>query len=343
MVEAEAAAMDAADVQLTSHEAEVTHVIVEGKLFVPAPFHDVPTPMLLQCPECKQQHIDVPDDSCKNCGNTYRTASHHVTVENSGACCAHPEKWDNPPHKTHRCKFCGHKWRPFPFPSFGVTEEEIRKFWSQLSDKDWDEALSMANEMVNSPEAKTAAIVELVQSSGFKKIGLQMNLWARFLREPADQVDHIRLAFIDTNGAQFGDSIPWDQFLSSVMQLCGVEAARADLLITAFKNDYPITIEMDPGDKYKLEAVPLADIDAEARDPVHEENGKWYFWEETWADRQGPFDTELQARNACEQYAQALVGDATRGWLETLQKITRDGSRSAGQIVPIRKPSTPQD
>jgi hypothetical protein len=37
-------------------------------------------------------------------------------------------------------------------------------------------------------------------------------------------------------------------------------------------------------------------------DPVHEEVGKWWFWDETWADRLGPFDTELQARERLEEY-----------------------------------------
>jgi len=32
--------------------------------------------------------------------------------------------------------------------------------------------------------------------------------------------------------------------------------------------------------------------------PVHEENGKWYFWIETWHDREGPFSSEAQANMA---------------------------------------------
>jgi hypothetical protein len=41
-------------------------------------------------------------------------------------------------------------------------------------------------------------------------------------------------------------------------------------------------------------------------DPVHFENGSWYFYEETWAHRQGPFTTEAEAREACVRYAQFL-------------------------------------
>ncbi len=37
-------------------------------------------------------------------------------------------------------------------------------------------------------------------------------------------------------------------------------------------------------------------------DPVHSEAGKWYFYDETWADRQGPFDTEAEARASLKHY-----------------------------------------
>jgi len=37
-------------------------------------------------------------------------------------------------------------------------------------------------------------------------------------------------------------------------------------------------------------------------DPIHEEDEKWYFWNEVWADRHGPFDTEVEAREALHVY-----------------------------------------
>jgi hypothetical protein len=40
--------------------------------------------------------------------------------------------------------------------------------------------------------------------------------------------------------------------------------------------------------------------------PVHEENGKWYFWDEAWADRYGPFDTEKECRDGLEMYCATL-------------------------------------
>ena len=36
--------------------------------------------------------------------------------------------------------------------------------------------------------------------------------------------------------------------------------------------------------------------------PIHQEDGKWYFWEETWADRQGPFDTLQECKDVLKRY-----------------------------------------
>jgi len=36
--------------------------------------------------------------------------------------------------------------------------------------------------------------------------------------------------------------------------------------------------------------------------PIHEENGKWFFWDETWADRLGPYDSEKTARKKLKEY-----------------------------------------
>lgn len=43
-------------------------------------------------------------------------------------------------------------------------------------------------------------------------------------------------------------------------------------------------------------------------DPVHCDDGKWYFWDETWADRQGPYDTEDEARNKMQDYVEKVLG-----------------------------------
>jgi hypothetical protein len=48
-------------------------------------------------------------------------------------------------------------------------------------------------------------------------------------------------------------------------------------------------------------------------DPVHEEDGKWYFWDETWADRHGPYDTEEIARAELKKYCDYLDGELNDG------------------------------
>lgn len=54
---------------------------------------DDPIPMILFCPACGCQHIDVPDG-----------------------------EWINPPHRSHLCETCGHIWRPADAPTSGVLE-----------------------------------------------------------------------------------------------------------------------------------------------------------------------------------------------------------------------------
>lgn len=41
-------------------------------------------------------------------------------------------------------------------------------------------------------------------------------------------------------------------------------------------------------------------------DPVHYENGAWWFWDETGADRFGPYPSEISAREALTAYANYL-------------------------------------
>jgi len=44
-----------------------------------------------------------------------------------------------------------------------------------------------------------------------------------------------------------------------------------------------------------------------SNDPVHNENGQWYFWDETWAERYGPYATEREARCTLESYAAQML------------------------------------
>jgi hypothetical protein len=57
--------------------------------------------MVLFCPKCGMQHID-------------RSDVDKVPVRLQGLA------WDNPPHRSHLCRGCGHIWRPADVPTNGV-------------------------------------------------------------------------------------------------------------------------------------------------------------------------------------------------------------------------------
>jgi len=43
-------------------------------------------------------------------------------------------------------------------------------------------------------------------------------------------------------------------------------------------------------------------------DPLHLHEGKWWFWDETWADRHGPYLTRTGAKAALEVYCREVLG-----------------------------------
>lgn len=44
----------------------------------------------------------------------------------------------------------------------------------------------------------------------------------------------------------------------------------------------------------------------EYTNPVHENDGKWYFWNETWSGVLGPYLTESIADEQCSLYGKSL-------------------------------------
>jgi len=40
--------------------------------------------------------------------------------------------------------------------------------------------------------------------------------------------------------------------------------------------------------------------------PIHEFEGEWYFWDENWLNRFGPYETKEEAQKACRYYAENL-------------------------------------
>lgn len=47
-----------------------------------------------------------------------------------------------------------------------------------------------------------------------------------------------------------------------------------------------------------------------SNDPVHRYGEHWWFWDETWADRHGPYSDEQRARNALRAYVRISLDDA---------------------------------
>ena len=41
-------------------------------------------------------------------------------------------------------------------------------------------------------------------------------------------------------------------------------------------------------------------------DPVCEDDGYWYFWDETWTEQFGPFSSESEARECLAAYCKHL-------------------------------------
>lgn len=89
--------------------------------------------------------------------------------------------------------------------------------------------------------------------------------------------------------------------------------------------DLDLAATLGPGGEAKAVAKQLTPIDMAAYEsavksvkeqkvrtnPVHEKDGKWYFWDETWSDRIGPYDSEQEANKKIRDYAHFLeTGDA---------------------------------
>ena len=82
------------------------------------PKENAPIDMLLHCPRCHVQHVDVPKScdmgrGCDAVGVCYAEA--HGEPERCTA-------WTNRPHRSHLCADCGYIWRPADVPTNGVTE-----------------------------------------------------------------------------------------------------------------------------------------------------------------------------------------------------------------------------
>lgn len=67
--------------------------------------YPAPINMILFCPQCGFQHIDIAEDE--------------DVLESEGLS---PGVWKNPPHRSHLCAECGFIWRPADVPTNGVSK-----------------------------------------------------------------------------------------------------------------------------------------------------------------------------------------------------------------------------
>jgi hypothetical protein len=84
-----------------------------------------PVDMLLFCPQCGEQHVDEANPGvCEICGGEKDDFPRN---EGSLICaCGNFTEWLNPPHKSHRCNFCNHVWRPADVPTNGVLTTKTK-------------------------------------------------------------------------------------------------------------------------------------------------------------------------------------------------------------------------
>jgi hypothetical protein len=73
-----------------------------------------PIPMLLFCPRCGMQHVDAPMTEEQYTERLHESAWWELGGEK-------PERWTNPPHRSHLCHGCGHIWRPADVATNGVA------------------------------------------------------------------------------------------------------------------------------------------------------------------------------------------------------------------------------
>ncbi len=87
------------------------HVGADGRAYMACQKlrYSAPIDMVLHCPACRMQHIDMPE-ACPDEG-----CDHYGTPH------GHPDLWTNPPHRSHLCHGCGLIWRPADVPTNGVA------------------------------------------------------------------------------------------------------------------------------------------------------------------------------------------------------------------------------
>lgn len=86
-----------------------------GSVFqaVAHPDQRAPLDMVLYCPCCGAQHIDEPEERIE-------------VAAPDGEVGFDMEGWQNPPHRSHLCKYCGNVWRPADVATNGVAATKTK-------------------------------------------------------------------------------------------------------------------------------------------------------------------------------------------------------------------------
>jgi hypothetical protein len=76
------------------------------------------------------------------------------------------------------------------------------------------------------------------------------------------------------------------------------------------KTIYPLSVGHNRSQK-RIDVQLSENVWAEMPDPVFqsadpETNGQWFFWDETFSNTRGPYDTEALARQALIKYSETL-------------------------------------
>jgi hypothetical protein len=94
------------------------------------PAEPEPIPIVLHCPSCHRQHVDAPEPECGFSATPGSPRTCHLARGHSGRHNVFPtpeeRPWNNPPHRSHFCHFCGETWRPADVPTVGVRAVQTR-------------------------------------------------------------------------------------------------------------------------------------------------------------------------------------------------------------------------